>query len=459
MRIRFFFIILTAVLLTAALVTWVHFSYLKSERLDLIDTQIRESATVLINSDLTDLARINFALADSIIADELGPSRIGKIFIIRNKQKHVIFSSPTAKMLDRSIPRSPQWVTLETSGQFIRVLNLNLPSRPDRTLQVGVVLDADFLKWSAVSNRVIAYIMIITLIAILTSGLLASVLLQPFHRLNRHLAAVTSNLKNMRDVQGLPQDMVKQAAGFWSQADEFSSLVVNIQQLLEKINQNYRLIKVWAMRMAHEMKTPLTVLRSDLETLNRTMAIPAGYSQRLLEGVDSTSGIVSEFLDWAELEQSAVQTKIHVVKMRDLIYNVREKFDRLSPDRILLADIDDTKAFAFPPHLEQLINNLVSNALKYSPAGSPVQISLNDGVLKVTDKGEGIAMDVLERLGQPFNKGMNSYHVQESSSGLGLAIVSSIVRLYGWEFDIQSQELGTVAQVNLFNRENQPTTH
>ena len=459
MRIRFFFIILSTVLLTVALVTWVHFSYLKSERLDLVDTQIRESAAVLINSDLSDLARINFAAADAIIAEELGPSRIGKIFIIRNNQGQVIFSSPTAQMLDQAIPRQPQWVTLETSGQFIRVLNLDLPSRPDRTLQVGVVLDADFLKWSTVSDRVVGYILVITLIAILTSGLLAAVLLQPFHRLNRHLAAVSSNLKNMRDVQELPQELVKHAQGFWAEADEFSSLVINIQGLLEKINQNYRLIKVWAMRMAHEMKTPLTVLRSDIETLNRDTVLSCENSQRLLEGVDSTSAIVSEFLDWAELEQSSVQSKIHAVRMRDMIFAVREKFQRLAPNRIRLLDVDDSMAFAFPPHLEQLINNLVSNALKYSPQDCSVNIALQNGMLSVTDQGEGISQDVLERMGQPFNKGVNSYHIDQSSSGLGLAIVSSIARLYGWEFDIHSIQVGTVAQVNLLHHHEEEAAH
>lgn len=436
--------------------TWVHFSYLKSERLDLIDTQIRESAAVLINSDLTDLARIDFASADEIIAEELGPSRIGKVFIIRNKNGQIIFASPTAQMLDRTIPREPQWVTLETSGQFIRVLNLDLPSRPDRSLQVGVVLDSDFLQWSTVSDRVIAYILMITLIAIFASGVLASVLLQPFHRLNEHLALVTSKLKNMRDVQGLPQDMIKHAGGFWSRADEFSSLVVNIQALLEKINQNYRLIKVWAMRMAHEMKTPLTVLRSDLETLKRSNGLSPEAAKRLLEGVDSTSAIVTEFLDWAELEQSTAHVKIHAVRMRDLIFQVRDRFQRLAPNRIRLLGIDDSMAFAFPPHIEQLINNLVSNALKYSPADRQVRIGLHNGVLKVSDDGGGIAPDVLERLGQPFNKGMNSYDVVESSSGLGLAIVSSIVRLYGWEFDINPIDNGTVAQVNLFSKSDEP---
>ncbi|MGE0762634.1 MAG: sensor histidine kinase [Bdellovibrionales bacterium] len=441
-------IILSAILLTAALVTWVHFSYLRSERLDLIDNQIRGSASVLINSDLTDLAKINFTSAEAIIAEELGPSRIGKLFIIRNNQGQIIFSSETAQMLSTPIPREPQWVTLETKGQFIRVLNLNLPSRPDRTLQVGVVVDAEFFKWSTVSDRVIGYVAVVILIAMFTSGLLASVLLQPFNRLNSHLAAATRDLKNMRDVQGLPRDMVQHASGFWSKADEFSALVINIQRLLEKINQNYRLIKVWAMRMAHEMKTPLTVLRSDLEILVRDLNLTKDKTGRLLEGVDSTSAIVTEFLDWAELEQSTVQTKIHAVRLRDLIFSVREKFDRLAPGRIRLQVIDDTTAFAFPPHVEQLISNLVSNALKYSPPGQPIDIGLNLGVLRVMDHGEGIAADVLERLGQPFNKGINSYQSRQSSSGLGLAIVSSIVRLYGWDLDLKSDPQGTAVQVN-----------
>lgn len=447
MKARFFAIILTAILLTTSLVTWVHFSYLKSERLNLIDTQIRESASVLVNSDLADLARINLEEAERIISDELGPSRIGKIFVIRNTEGTVVFASSSASALDMDIPRAPKWVTVETPEYFVRVLNLDLPKKPDRTLQVGVALNADFFHWSEVSNRLLIYILIIAAIATLVSWLLSLVLLQPFRGLNRHLAAATIDLKNLRDVKNLPPELAEFGSRLWAKTDEFTSLLNNIQRLIERINQNYRTIRIWATRMAHELKTPLTILRSELDVISRRGGLTSDESKQLTEEIDSISGIVTEFLGWAELEQSDAKGEIHAVKLRDVIFAAQQRFERLEPGRVRVLSVDDTIAIAFPPHVEQLINNLVSNALKYSPKDESVDIEVRHGRLKITDHGGGIPPDVLDRLGQPFNKGVNSYNGNKNSSGLGLAIANSIVRLYQWKLDFTSSDAGTTAQV------------
>lgn len=452
LKARFFLIILGAILLTTTLVTWVHFEYLKSERLRLVDTQIRDSASVLVNSDLADLAKINFGAAEKIISEELGPSRLGKIFVIRNSKGDVIYASSSRAALNFDIPRYPQWVTIESKDFFIRVLNLDLPSVADRTLQVGLVLDANFLKWSAVSNRLMSYIAIVVALAAVISGLLAAVLLQPFSQLNRHLAKSTEDLKNLRDIQTLPPELMSFGFKVWSKGDEFSSLIINIQSLIEKINQNYRMIRIWATRMAHELKTPLTILRSDLEVATRKGKLAQHESTQLAEEIDSISAIVTEFLGWAELEQSDAKGEIHAVRLRDVVYAAQQRFERVSPGRVKIVSVDDTTAIAFPPHVEQLMNNLISNALKYSPVDKSVDILVNRGKLQIIDQGEGIPQDVIERIGQPFNKGDNSYDQSSSSTGLGLAIVSSIAKIYQWDVQITALDTkGTSAQVDLGN--------
>jgi len=450
LKARFFLIILGAILLTTTLVTWVHFEYLKSERLSHIDTQIRESAAVLVNSDLADLARIDFSAAEKIISEELGPNRLGKVFVIRNSKGNVIYASSNRSALNVDIPRDPQWVTLETNDFYIRVLNLTLPSVADRTLQVGLVLDANFMKWSAVSDRLVAYILIVVAIAAVISGFLAAVLLRPFTRLNRHLAKSTEDLKNLRDIQSLPPELMSFGLKVWTKGDEFSSLVFNIQSLIEKINQNYRMIRVWASRMAHELKTPLTILRSDLEVATRKGKLDIGDSSQLAEEIDSISAIVTEFLGWAELEQAETKGDIHAVRLRDVVYAAQQRFERVAPGRVKVISVDDTTAIAFPPHVEQMMNNLISNALKYSPVDKSVDILVSEGKLNITDQGEGIPAEVIERIGQPFNKGVNSYDQSRASTGLGLAIVSSIAKIYHWELSfVQSELRGTSAQVNL----------
>ena len=99
-----------------------------------------------------------------------------------------------------------------------------------------------------------------------------------------------------------------------------------------------------------------------------------------------------------------------------------------------------------PIHLDQLLTNLISNALKYSPSTEKVWVKVEGNLVSVEDRGQGIPQSVLEKLGQPFN-----FQRQEGikGSGLGLAWVNTICKKYGWTLRITRDSGTTRVQVSV----------
>lgn len=192
MRLRFFLTILTVLTITSVSVIVLHAAFLRRERLTLIDQQVRATATALFNSELSDLRKFSIEHVDDIISEELGESRFGKFFIVRNSKGDIIFESSSAKFLPRKdIPRNNTWITLETEENFIRVLNLKLPRIPDRTLQVGVVWTSELVHPKYFSFSTLVLFLAVLGVGSIASLFLTSFLLRPIARLSDHISVAS----------------------------------------------------------------------------------------------------------------------------------------------------------------------------------------------------------------------------------------------------------------------------
>jgi hypothetical protein len=192
-----FFLILLFSLSAVGVSLSISFSYyLSASRLELLDLQLRDSAITLVNSELSDLKKINFTEAEQLISEELGSDRIGKFFIVRNDNGEILFKSGSASLMEINPPRSPQTYSYTVKDQIVRVLNLKLPKRPGRTLQIGAVLDSSLFDWGLISNKLVIYL-IITIIPIFIFSLaLTNYLLNPLKIMASHLQLATKDFKN-----------------------------------------------------------------------------------------------------------------------------------------------------------------------------------------------------------------------------------------------------------------------
>lgn len=424
----------------------VHANFFKSQRLKLIDRQIAESSNALLGSEEFRKSRKDPQTVEETISKVLKGTRIGKVFIIRDANSNILYQSFNVGLLQADLPIHPEWVTVETETEYVRVRNIPLSERTHQILQVGLVLDRNFIDWEIIDERVINYVSGIVVALFIASVLLTLILLAPLRLLIAHLKEATSNLVNLKDVKPLPIPLAKYTQSFWARSDEFSSLLSTVQRLIDRINLNYKMTRSWTFQMAHELKTPLAIIRAETESKQKMNLLPHPYAQDVIKEIQQMSEIISQFLEWAELENSQIQKDLHALRMKSVVRTVASRLDKISPGRIQLNLASDFPVFANPVHLDLLISNLLSNALKFSPVSKMVDVILSPNQLVIRDQGRGIPLEVQQRIGVPFNIGD---HDDRSlvGNGLGLAWVFTVAKLYQWKFQIQSDSSGTEARV------------
>jgi signal transduction histidine kinase len=447
LRNRFFFIILATLILSAIAINFVHVYFFKNQRLKLIDRQINECAASLLQSEefLTSV-NSDSAVIENTISKVLQGARIGKVFVLRDDQGKITYQSFNVGLLKVGLPLQPEWVTAETEDEYVRIKNVPLTEKKNVTLQVGLVLDRNFLNWEILDNRVINYMLGIILSLFIASIILTLILLAPLRFLIAHLQNATSTLMNQKDVDPLPDRLTKYTQGFWARSDEFSSLLSTIQKLIDRINLNYKLTRSWTLQMAHELKTPLAIIRAETESKNKVGLLPEKYVSDVNGEIRQMSEIISQFLEWAELENSRLQKDLHALRIKSVVKSVTARLEKISPGRIHLQLESDFSVFSNPTHLDQLISNLLTNALKFSPESTQIEVMTLNNSLVIIDRGYGIPEEVKERIGQPFNVGTNE-RAGLSGNGLGLAWVATVAKLYQWKFEIKSSVDGTTVNV------------
>lgn len=430
LRSRFFGIILIVLLVVTTGAVYLYSVFAQQERRTLIDQQVRETAAAIVDSELGEIRKIDFDRAEEIISEELGESQIGKFFILRNSRGETIFESKNAALLSLDdVSRDTQWFEKSVNDQFIRGLNLRLPRIPDRLLQVGVVLDENLIHPSYFSRTSLIFIVVVLMLGLVVSFLLTSFLLQPIAQLEKFLSDLTVSSRRQVLLPKVPTTI--SASPDFESSDEFNRLIANLNALIDKVNRNYQFSRLWAYQMAHELKTPLSLIVFELEKLQKRTGLPASDFQEVRAEIENISQTVGSFLGWAELENSSQKKRIF---FNHLSAAVEETVKRLKVDRLRVQVIanNDAVVLCNTQHLEQMIQNLVQNALLHSD--SAVIVRIENRTLSIEDRGPGIPPDVLERLGEPFNRGENS-RSNSKGHGLGLAWIKSVCRLYDWEIE------------------------
>lgn len=446
LRARFFFIIFSVLTIVALGATSLHGLVLKEERLALIDQQVRDAATALLDSELNGRPVTDNDRVEEILSDELGETRIGKFFVLRNAEGHVLYESGSVRLLPvREIPRRPQWVTLRAKGRFIRVLNLELPRVPDRALQVGIVVDESLVDPNYLSTSNLSFAAFILLLGLLAAAVLTSTLLRPLSLLVEYIAGISPEAR-----AGLPSlpPALRRIADRALPRDELRRLLESFSALWAKIDRTQKLSRVWSYQMAHELKTPLAVMEAEIARGKGAAEISGPAAEALRHELWEASETVSAFLTWAELEGAGSDPSAdrHAISVHKTAALVAERLSKTEPGRVELRIDEDFRVFASPPHFEHMLLNLVSNALNHSAPGSKVVVHTEAaGKLVITDEGPGIPERVLSRWGEPFNKGESG----RRGHGLGLAYVQSVAKLYGWSVEPKSSPRGTEIHLNL----------
>jgi two-component system sensor histidine kinase MprB len=203
-------------------------------------------------------------------------------------------------------------------------------------------------------------------------------------------------------------------------ADSFTTMVDAVARSQE---QQRRLVS----DASHEMRTPLTSLRSNVELLGRIERVPiderAEVVADVIDDIDELTALLGELVDLASDLTAAEPSE--PVSLGDVARAVAERAERRS-GRSVSVEGDGSMIQGRPRQLERAVTNLVDNAIKYSQPDTPIDIEVTASTVTVRDRGRGIPPGDLHRVFDRFYRALEVR--SEQGSGLGLAIVDEIVR-------------------------------
>jgi signal transduction histidine kinase len=215
---------------------------------------------------------------------------------------------------------------------------------------------------------------------------------------------------------------------------------------------------------SHELRTPVTSIRGyaqmiersrrrddlDVERLDRAIATIRDGAERLVV-------LTQDLLDVSRIQGGHLALRLAPLDLRAVIADaVRARQDDLAGRHAVRTELPerDCVVVADRTRLDQVIANLLDNALKYSPAGGSVMIALqadDDGAtVRVADEGIGVPTDMLERVFEPFGRAANAADSEVPGMGLGLFICRNIVALHGGRIWAQSSGPGQGTTVSFW---------
>lgn len=215
--------------------------------------------------------------------------------------------------------------------------------------------------------------------------------------------------------------------------------------------------------VSHDFRSPLAIIRQNVQTLLRDLKHMDPEDLRyFLEGVarqeDRLTAMCEKLLDLARLKQ--IEAPSDEVDLEQLVRQLVDGFLPRARDAsvalsVVVAEGAPVRVRGDKERLGQVLQNLVDNALKFTPEGGNVSVRLVRGerpgtlVIEVSDTGHGVPPDALGRLFEPFFQVPSNKHAGQGS-GLGLAIVKAVVEAHGGQIDVESEEgEGTTFRVTL----------
>ena len=221
-------------------------------------------------------------------------------------------------------------------------------------------------------------------------------------------------------------------------------------------------------RLAHELRNPLAPLVNGLQVLGRVAAAPdvTRLQAIMAHQVGHLGALVDEILDVSRVRFDKLTLKIETV---DLGQVARHSFEALQLSPIaeghnvaLSVPPEPIVVTGDPIRLEQVVGNLLNNAVKYTPRGQPIRVTVTrtaaDAVVTVSDRGIGIAPDTLPHLFNLFVQAEHSRDRAQGGLGLGLALVRALVERHGGAVTAYSSGLGHGSEFTVRLPLAQPTT-
>ncbi len=286
-------------------------------------------------------------------------------------------------------------------------------------------------------DRMVLIFVIIAAAALLCALIFARIITRPVGSLMRGIQRMSKGDFSARV-------KVKSSGEFKQLAQAFNSMSEKLETLDESRNQ-------FVSNASHELKTPLATMKIMLESLiyqpHMNNELRAEFMSDINSEIDRLSNVVSDLLTLVQMDSQNVRLTRENLSIAALI---KENAHRLQPiadqkeQQISLTLSDPCDIYADRSKLNQVIYNLMENAVKYTQSGGLIKVSLvrqgRDAIFTVSDNGPGIPKENLPHVFDRFYRVDKARSREKGGTGLGLSIVHQLVLLHGGAIRVESEE-------------------
>ncbi len=232
--------------------------------------------------------------------------------------------------------------------------------------------------------------------------------------------------------------------------DELERLSISLNRMIERLDQAFQHINRFSADASHELRTPLTILQLELESIAESHPLNSVQTDQIGSALEEThrmSHIVENLLAISRLDAGEVKMDKTRLDLGQLATSTAEQMRLLAEEKGILFRSNvaaDIYVEGDRSRLQQVLVNLIANAIKYTPEAGEVAVSVDrdDGsaVLEVSDNGVGITAQALPHVFERFYRADKARSRNSGGAGLGLAIAKAICTAHGAEIKVSSQE-------------------
>lgn len=402
------------------------FLYLSHESRLQTDQQLETLATSIVASGINRELLTDFDRVDDLLMDRLGGTRVDRMIQIYEIQNsgpspfRLVYANGPAQLI--ALPQPTGTTSAHSVNVGPHLLRVLETLAGHYLIQVAVTMDPVLSRSRIWERRFTGLLLFMTL---LTTGLTlvaVQIVLRPMRQTTASLEHVTRTLHpdpgHLREATEALRGLSRRWINGSNRRDEIGRLQGSLSQFAEVVAI---LFESWDRQFAilmHEIKTPLAYIRNDLAS--------EAPMKKISQEVDRLAALARDFIQWSQLNSVRKEDRVYAVRVDEVVKRVV---------RDGLGEIEETRLFAEPEHVEQLVRNLVENARRHGR--DPIQVKLQNETLTVTDQGPGIPETVLTQIGAPFNRGPES-----DGSGLGLAWITAVCKRYGWRWSVSRDNDG-----------------
>ena len=359
-----------------------------------------------------------------------------------------LLTDEAGKRISGNIPAIPDKVSVLEEGTILfelperdRLFAARVHTLPDgRVLALGLDVTEQAAKYSLMSW--LAGISIVFLIMVtLTSFAISAFVVRRTGEIAKTANAImdTGDLSRRIEIDARWDDI-----GYM--AEILNRLLARIEQLMQGVRQVSN-------NIAHDLRTPLTRLRNNLETLQNLEALQNNpqirhICENLMAEAEQILSTFAALLRIARIETGREKSQFGNVLLGQIVTDVCELYEPLALEKNINLKIETHEKAVQGDRdlLFQMLANLLDNAIKYTPEGGTIHIQLGSDAYTISDTGPGVPEEDLTRIFERFYRAEKSRTLP--GTGLGLSLVSAIAQLHGYTIETRNLNPGFMVTVH-----------